>query len=695
MEATPSEAGALSCGGGSSSSSANNGENHINHETHFQGGVDGGPVMHADKTAGSGLGRLPAEDTVRGRPGHDRARSAQDRQGRPGGQKRSRGRDRPFLRDMPTNPGVYIMKNPDGKTIYIGKAKNLRKRVRSYFAKRHDNYKTQRLVELVSDIEFIITDTEGEAFLLESNMIKQYRPRFNIELKDQQRYTYLRLTDEKYPRLLVARRTRDGKFLGKGEIFGPFVHGSSKLLTVGALRKSFQIRICKTLPKKVCLEYHLGNCEGPCELAGAQARYAGHVAALRDVLSGSDQMKVFAEKLSGEMQEAADAQQFERAIELRDTLARLGSLQSGQKMEYVKSSDEEYFGIGIANETAVVMTFRMIHGVIRDSEKFFFDAMADNSFAGFLYQYYTTHRIPRFVVLSEAPQDADLLQSLLSERAGFAVRMIIPQRGKRKQMIDLIMKNVRIIHEKVGSDEVDTAGAYGHNPAVDAARNGYGGGGDAMRNGADIQGADVHHPHHGASTFDPALAHLQKLLGLSRIPYVIECFDVSNHGESFAVGSMSRFVNGAPDKSGYRKFHIKTVVGRRDDYAMISEIVHRRYRRILAENPAVVASSTPGCKNPDNADGDTRPALPDLVLIDGGRGQLNAALQSLHALKLYDLPCASLAKENEDVFLPEVDYPITIPKSKQSLKILQYARDEAHRFGVAYNRTLQKKLMKI
>ena len=693
-ESTPSEAGALSCGGGSSSisTSTSNGENHINYETHFQDGVDGGHVMHADKTAGNGLGR------DRARRG---ARSAQDRQERPGGQKHSRGRDRPFLKDVPTNPGVYIMKNSDGKTIYIGKAKNLRKRVRSYFAKRHDNYKTQRLVELVSDIEFIITDTEGEAFLLESNMIKQYRPRFNIELKDQQRYTYLRLTDEKYPRLLVARRTRDGKFLGKGEIFGPFVHGSSKLLTVGALRKSFQIRICKTLPKKVCLEYHLGNCEGPCELAGAQARYAGHVAALRDVLSGSDQMKVFAEKLSDEMQEAADAQQFERAIELRDTLARLGSLQSDQKMEYVKSSDEEYFGIGIANETAVVMTFRMIHGVIRDSEKFFFDAMADNSFAEFLYQYYTTHRIPRFVVLSEAPQDADLLQSLLSERAGFAVRMIIPQRGKRKQMIDLIMKNIRIIHEKVGSGEVDAAGAYGHSPAVDAARSDYGGsvggdgGGDVARNGADTRGAGVRHPHQGASTFDPALAHLQKLLGLPRIPYVIECFDVSNHGESFAVGSMSRFVNGTPDKSGYRKFRIKTVVGRRDDYAMISEIVHRRYRRILAENPAVVVGSTPGCKNPDNADSGGRPALPDLVLIDGGRGQLNAALQSLHALKLYDLPCASLAKENEDVFLPEVDYPITIPKSKQSLKILQYARDEAHRFGVAYNHTLQKKLMKI
>jgi len=197
---------------------------------------------------------------------------------------------------IPTNPGIYLMKDSGGKIIYIGKAKNLKNRVKSYFLK-NQNYKTQKLVENISDIEFILTDNESEAFLLESNMIKKHRPKFNIELKDQQRYTYLRISDEKYPRLLVARRTRDGKFLGKGKTFGPFTQGSSKLLTIGTLRKTFQIRICSTLPKKVCLEYHLGNCEGPCEFKDAQERYPKHVTALEEVLKGKNQAKIFTKKI--------------------------------------------------------------------------------------------------------------------------------------------------------------------------------------------------------------------------------------------------------------------------------------------------------------------------------------------------------------------------------------------------------------
>jgi excinuclease ABC subunit C len=225
---------------------------------------------------------------------------------------------------IPSNPGIYLMKDSKDKIIYIGKAKNLKNRVRSYFLK-NQNYKTQKLVENISDIEFVLTDNESEAFLLESNMIKKYRPKFNIELKDQQRYTYLRISNEKYPRLLVARRTRDGKFLGGGKIFGPFMQGSSKLLTIGTLRKAFQIRICKQLPKKVCLEYHLGNCEGPCEFKGAQEKYTHHVSALEEVLKGKNQTQIFTEKLKEEMFQAADSQQFERAKDIRDTLIRLGS----------------------------------------------------------------------------------------------------------------------------------------------------------------------------------------------------------------------------------------------------------------------------------------------------------------------------------------------------------------------------------
>ena len=519
---------------------------------------------------------------------------------------------------VPTNPGIYLMKDAEDKIIYIGKAKNLKKRVRSYFTK-NQNYKTQKLVENISDIEFVLTDNESEAFLLESNMIKKYRPIFNIELKDQQRYTYLRISDEKYPRLLVARRTRDGKFLGKGKTFGPFTQGSSKLLTIGALRKAFQIRICKTLPKKVCLEYHLGNCEGPCEFKEAQERYPQHVAALEEVLKGKNQTKVFTKKLEEEMHQAAELQQFERAKDIRDTLIRLGSLQTKQKMEYVENSDEEYFGIDIQDQSAVVMNFRMINGVIRDSDKFFFDIVGDNTFSNFLYQYYSTHKIPKFILVSEMPENKELLEDLFSEQAGYGVKIFLPNKGKKKEIISLILKNISLVHSKGG---------------------------------------------------EPGLIELKDILNLPKIPQIIECFDISNHGADFAVGSMSRFVGGKPNKSGYRKFRIKTVSGR-DDFAMIGEIIKRRYYRLLEESSE----------------------LPDLVVIDGGKGQLNAAVNSLNSLGL-KLPCISLAKENEEVFLPKRKTSISIPKHKASLKILQYARDETHRFGVAYNRTIRKNMIK-
>ena len=519
---------------------------------------------------------------------------------------------------IPTDPGIYLMRDSDGKIIYIGKAKNLKKRVKSYFLK-NQNYKTQKLVENISEIEFVLTDNESEAFLLESNMIKKHRPRFNIELKDQQRYTYLRISDEKYPRLLVSRRTRDGKFLGKGKTFGPFTQGSSKLLTIGALRKAFQIRICKTLPKKICLEYHLGNCEGPCEFNDAQERYSKHVSALADVLKGKNKTLIFTKKLKEEMHQAAELQQFERAKDIRDTLIRLDSLQTKQKMEYIENSDEEYFGIGIQEHSAIVMNFRMINGVIRDSDKFFFDLVGDNSFSNFLYQYYSTHKIPKFILVSELPENDKLLQSLLSEQAGFTVKILVPQKGKRRDIVKLILKNIKLIHTKGG---------------------------------------------------DPGLIELRDILHLPKLPNVIECFDISNHGEDFAVGSMARFVSGIPDKSGYRKFKIKTVTGR-DDFAMIGEIIKRRYYRLLEENSE----------------------LPDLIVIDGGKGQLSSAMNSLESLGL-KLSCISLAKENEEIYVPKSKNPIIISKLKPSLKILQHVRDETHRFGVAYNRTIRKNQIK-
>ncbi len=366
----------------------------------------------------------------------------------------------------------------------------------------------------------------------------------------------------------------------------------------------------------MCLEYHLGNCEAPCEFKEAQDRYSHHISNLESILKGKQQMKNFAEKLQNEMKKASESLQYERAKEIRDTLHRLGSLETKQKMEYAESAPaEDYFGIKQEEHAALIMTLRQTHGIIRDANRFSFDLVGDNSFSNFLYQYYTTNQIPKYIVASEIPENKKLLELLLSKTAGFDVKIIKPLRGKRKEMINLVMKNINLIQAK------------------------------------------------GA---EPGLVELQERLDLPEIPKILECFDISNHGAQYAVGSMSRFVDGRPDKSGYRKFKIKTVSGR-DDYSMISEIVKRRYYRLAEENSK----------------------LPDLVLIDGGKGQLKAAQKSLQSVRV-NVPCASLAKKQEEVFVPKRNEPIIIPRKSQALKILQYARDEAHRFGVAYNRLLRK-----
>ncbi|MBI1828446.1 MAG: excinuclease ABC subunit C [Thaumarchaeota archaeon] len=515
---------------------------------------------------------------------------------------------------IPSQSGIYIMKDKTSKIIYIGKAKNLRNRVRSYFLK-NQNYKTQKLVEKIVDIEFVLTDNESEAFLLEANMIKRYRPIYNIELKDQQRYTYLRITNEEFPRLMVARRTRTGEFLGEGRVFGPFTSGSSKMLSIGLLRKAFKVRICKRLPKEACLEYHLGNCEAPCQFKEAREKYGNHIEELESILKGKQKLEDFRKKLENEMKEASSHQHYERAKEIHDTMHRLQNLQTRQKMESTKNYDEEYFGIKIKDQTAHVMSFRQTNGVIRDRNRFSFDLIGDNSFSSFLSQYYSTNPIPKFVVTSELPEKKDILEEVLSRTSGFKVNIIVPASGKRKEMIKLIMKNISLYQSKDS---------------------------------------------------DPALVELQEKIHLQNIPKIIECFDISNHGADYAVGSMSRFVDGRPDKSGYRKFKIKTVQGR-DDYAMINEVIKRRYLRLRKE----------------------KDEMPDLVLIDGGKGQLRAALDALKSIGT-ELPCISLAKENEEVYIPKIKEPLIISKNNQALKILQHARDEAHRFGVAYNRSLRK-----
>jgi excinuclease ABC subunit C len=525
---------------------------------------------------------------------------------------------------IPEEPGVYIMKDSVGMIIYIGKAKNLRKRITSYFS-THDpklGWKTSRLVDRIADIDFVVTDNEIEAFLLESNLIKRYRPVFNIELKDQQRYTYLKITDEPFPRLLVARRNRAGEFTGpKGKVYGPFVRGSSKYLTVGLLRKLFKIRVCNRLPKTPCLQYFIKNCDAPCIANVMQEQYMMNVSALHDILEGKSTIDKFADEMQAEMKRASELGDYERAKEIRDTLYRLNNLRIKQKMEKAvnRNHDEEY--VSILKDTkkgvAHVMALRRTRGVISDRKKFEFDLVGDNSLSSFLLQYYSSVPIvPRFVYINEDLEDRQVLEISLEKIAGHKVSIFNVERTltrEKRQLMQLIIRNLSMYIER-----------------------GY----------------------------DPAVVELKNALKLTSVPEVIDCFDVSNLGISIAVGSCVRFVNGKPSKSYYRRFKITTVTGQ-NDFAMIGELVRRRY-------------SSAGEK------------IPDLIVIDGGRGQLGAAIMSLRSIGMSDVPCIGLAKENEEIYIQGSKEPVMLPKSNAGLKMLQHVRDEAHRFSLAYNIKLRK-----
>lgn len=517
---------------------------------------------------------------------------------------------------IPREPGVYLMKDQAGGIIYIGKAKDLSKRVGSYFIKRDLDPKTARLVEEITDVEFVVTDNETEAFLLESNLIKRYRPVFNIELKDNSRYTYLKITDEPFPRLLVARRNRNGEFQGpKGRVYGPFVRGSSKYLTAGLLRKLFKVRICNRLPKVPCLQYFIKNCDAPCIANVTREKYMEGIDALREILEGRSSIERFARDMEAEMKQASDIDDYERAMEIRDTLYRLSNLRIRQKMEKAtKSPDEEYVGIvrDAKKGTAHVMALKRSKGVISDRKKFEFETFADNSFSTFLLQYYSSSpAIPRVIYTNEEPESMQVLQESLEKLAGHKVHIAGAASGERKKLMELVMRNLSMYVER-----------------------GYA----------------------------PAVVELRKALTLTLMPEVIDCFDVSNLGTDIVVGASVRFSNGRPDKDHYRKFRIKTVKGQ-DDFAMIGEIVRRRY---------------------------SKSDVPDLVVIDGGKGQLAAAAGALAGVGLSSLPCIALAKENEEIHMLGEREPLVLPRRSPALRMLQHARDEAHRFGLAYNKSLRK-----
>ncbi|MFZ0263857.1 MAG: excinuclease ABC subunit UvrC [Nitrososphaeraceae archaeon] len=533
-----------------------------------------------------------------------------------------------LVKDIPADPGVYLMKDNTGNIIYIGKAKNLKKRVFSYFSKSYSNgsdrkdanWKTQKLLAKIADIEFVTTHNEIEAFLLESNLIKRYRPLFNIELKDQQRYTYLKLTQELFPRLLVARRNRRGEFGGpKGKIYGPFVRGSSKFLTVGLLRKLFKIRICNRLPKKPCLQYFMKNCDAPCIKNVTELQYLKNVMSLQDILSGRSSVSKFMMEMQEEMRKAAELQQYEKAKDIRDTLRRLENLRIKQNMEKVShknASDEEYIGIMKDKKKGVahLILLSRKRGVIMDRRKFDFELVGDNSLGTFLLQYYTSvPSVPRYIYVNEEPGSKEALEASLEKLCEHQVRIVKISNNfhniEKKELMNMVVRNLELS---------------------------------------------------GQEWNQHSLRELKRELRLRTIPSIIDCFDISNFGTSFAVGSRTRFLDAMPYKDGYRRFKIKTVFNQ-NDFAMIYEIVSRSYSSISGKDQ-----------------------LPDLIVVDGGRGQLRSAFDAINKLGL-DIPCISLAKEKEEIYTHLLKQPIRLPNTSGALMLLRHIRDEAHRFGLQYN----------
>lgn len=553
----------------------------------------------------------------------------------------------------PQKPGVYIMQDFKGKVIYIGKAKNLRKRVKSYFIDRSSNrdnqhWKTSILISKVKHIDYIITDNEIEAFLLESNLIKKYRPVYNIELKDQQKYTYLRITNEKFPRLNVARRNRKGDLSNEsGEIIGPFVKGSSRYLTVGLLRKMFKIRICNTLPKKECLEYHIGNCDAPCINKVSSEEYKANVESLKSILKNNNNLNEFCQKLEVEMRESSKNKEFERAIYFRDTIHRLQNLLENQKIEsnVYERSLEEYMGFysDKLNGMVHVMTLLSRNGVISDMKRYQFDLIGDNSISSFISQYYISNpEIPRTVFTNIEIADAPKLEEIILDITNTNIRIITLQNQnenevshdsdhitKKTKIMRLLLTNLKNYIEK------------GHEPALD---------------------------------------DLVQILKLNRLPYIIDCFDISNFGDDYAVGACTRFVNGKPKKSEYMKFKVKKV-NQQNDYSMMDELIKRRYGRVHLYKS-------------HNSNQHEFRENPDLILIDGGRGHLNIALRALEELGFKETDCISIAKENEEIFTKFAADPIIIPRDQKAIKILQHIRDESHRFGLRYNRKLRNEIFK-
>ena len=536
------------------------------------------------------------------------------------------------LAHLPASPGVYLMKDAADKILYVGKAASLRQRVRSYFQDAATPHAmTAPMLRYVYNVDYILTANNVEALILENNLIKQHQPRYNIKLKDDKRYPYLKVTaNEPFPRLSVTRRIENDD----ARYFGPFVHTQATRQTAKQLTKIFPIRTCNLElspagnPHRVCLDYHIKRCPGPCaDLINAED-YGQIVKNVRRFLSGNTAVVI--RELTEKMEAASADLDFESAAKYRDRIETIKQAIAKQNLDNPSADDEDVIGIAHKGDEACVQLLMIRDGKLLDREHYFLNDVhpesAIEALTAFVQQYYQDAAfIPKTILLPNEIEMPEAIQSWLSEKRGRLVTAHIPQKGRKRQLVDMAAKNASITLEQKEQNVVIKAGG------------------------------------------NPALIELQEVLELPRPPQRIEGFDISNLGDRFPAASMVVMEDGAPARSEYRRFKIRTVEGQ-NDFAMMKEVVLRRFRRAIEEG-----------------------RFPDLILIDGGKGQLNAACEALDVLELSHLPIMGLAKRFEHIFLPNRSDPIVLRRDNPTLHLIQRLRDEAHRFAVTYHRNLRSR----
>ena len=536
------------------------------------------------------------------------------------------------LSTLPSKPGVYMMLDTGGKILYVGKAKKLPARVRSYFRSTAANPKIAAMIRRVADLEYIVTDSEVEALILESNLIKEHRPRYNVSLKDDKRYPYLKVTvNEAFPRAFVTRR-----YLNDGaRYYGPYTNAGALRTTLEVLRKLFPLRSCShKLPEKrgvrECLNFHLGKCSGPCHGHISIEDYAAMVTEVLQFLDG--RTEAIAGRLEQQMKTASIQLDFERAALCRDQLAAVHKVSERQKMHALGGGDGDFVAVSVDGSDACVVVLKIRGGKLIGSEhRYLKNSLGEPPCAvlnAFISQNYITEReYPGDVYLSLDIEDRQSLEEVLSRVAGRKVKIHAPERGDKARLVRMAEKNSHLLLEEL-----------------------------IMRR------------EQARQRVPEALLELQKTLKLPSLPRLAVCFDVSTIQGEYAVAAMSCFRNGRPYKGGYRKFRIRRTGGQ-DDFAMMNEAVGRYFRRV--------------------AGGELE--MPQLVVIDGGKGQLGAACEAIRQTAVPLPPVVALAKKEEELYFPGEPAPYSLSRRSQALRFLQQLCNEAHRFALTYHRTVRKK----